>query len=180
MPQKHAKNNCASKCFNHWERNEAASDGHYGTRKVCGLGQRFPRWCSVKTAAVSRLSLSVAVGRGKGGRWDRFAGKHARDERGVSRRVYPPFHNFGWGGGSRHVSVFSLNRARNLAAGFHLRYGRETKEMWALLRMQYAHQTIHPLCDKQVRGFADDTPRQFSCTVQVRFDLSCTAQRKVT
>lgn len=34
MPQKHAKNNCASKCFNHWERNEAASDGHYGTRKV--------------------------------------------------------------------------------------------------------------------------------------------------
>eukprot|EP00903_Cladosiphon_okamuranus_P017036 g15701.t1 len=34
MPQKHAKNNCASKCFNHWERNEAASAGHYGTRKV--------------------------------------------------------------------------------------------------------------------------------------------------
>lgn len=34
MPQKHAKNNCASKVFNHWERNEAANDGHYGTRKV--------------------------------------------------------------------------------------------------------------------------------------------------
>ena len=34
MPQKHAKNNCASKCFNHWERNEAANEGHYGTRKV--------------------------------------------------------------------------------------------------------------------------------------------------
>ncbi|CAM9216970.1 unnamed protein product [Pylaiella littoralis] len=34
MPQKHAKNNCASKCFNHWERNEAADEGHYGTRKV--------------------------------------------------------------------------------------------------------------------------------------------------
>lgn len=34
MPQKHAKNNCASKCFNHWERNEASSEGHYGTRKM--------------------------------------------------------------------------------------------------------------------------------------------------
>lgn len=34
MPQKHAKNNCASKCFNHWERNEASSEGHYGTRKA--------------------------------------------------------------------------------------------------------------------------------------------------
>lgn len=34
MPQKHAKNNCASKVFNHWERNEAATEGSYGTVKV--------------------------------------------------------------------------------------------------------------------------------------------------
>lgn len=40
MPQKHAKNNCASKCFNHWERNEASSEGHYGTTKVRGVRVR--------------------------------------------------------------------------------------------------------------------------------------------
>lgn len=60
MPQKHAKNNCASKCFNHWERNEASSEGHYGTRKV-SREKSTSHYCCTSTLRISPRP-SIVVG----------------------------------------------------------------------------------------------------------------------